>query len=66
MNTKLKLILVFCLISQLVIGQPTPIDPPAEPDPAAPIDSWVIYLGIVGLLYSFLFFKKRLNIFKKD
>jgi hypothetical protein len=60
MKIKLKFIVVFCLISQLIIAEP--IDPPGGEEPAPmPINNWLIYLAIVGLLYSFLFLKKRLN-----
>ncbi|WP_269226853.1 hypothetical protein [Flavobacterium eburneipallidum] len=60
MKNKLKFILVFCLISQIIFADP--IDPPGEDEPAPlPINNWLIYLAIVGLVYSFLFLKKKLK-----
>ncbi len=60
MKNKLRFLLVFCLISQIIIAEP--FDPPAEEEPAPlPINNWLIYLAIVGLVYSFLFLKKKMK-----
>lgn len=62
----LKLALIFCFISNLVLCQPfNPIgeeDP--EPEPPASINSWLIYMIIIGLIYAFFIFKKRQNALK--
>lgn len=62
----LKLALILCLISNIVFCQPhNPIgDDDPLPEPQAPINSWIIYLLIFGLLYAFFIFKKRQNTLK--
>ena len=59
------LLFVFILVGAFAFGQPED-EGPAPPPPAAPIDSWVYCMGLVGLFYGgFIFYDKRFGSGKK-
>lgn len=51
---------LFIIYSIATFAQPGDIDEhPADDDPSAPIDSWIILLLIAGLFFAFYIIKKN-------
>lgn len=64
-NNLLKLYLSIFLAFISFLASAQPFDPPADPDPpAAPIDSNIYILGIVGIIFAYTYFVKKHNTVK--
>ena len=59
-NNLLKAYLtVFISFISFLASAQTPVDPPADPDPLpAPIDSQIIWLAVVGIIFAYYILKE--------
>ena len=60
-NNLLKAYLtVFITFISFLASAQTPVDPPADPDPLpAPIDSQIIWLAVVGIIFAYYILNKK-------
>lgn len=60
-NNLLKAYLtVFISFISFLASAQTPVDPPADPDPLpAPIDSQIIWLAVVGIIFAYYILNKK-------
>ena len=60
-NNLLKAYLtVFITFISFLASAQTPVDPPADPDPLpAPIDSQIMWLAVVGIIFAYYILNKK-------
>ena len=60
-NNLLKAYLtVFISFISFLASAQTPVNPPADPDPLpAPIDSQIIWLAVVGIIFAYYILNKK-------
>ena len=54
-----QLVVIVLFLSQFVLAQPG-FDDDTVDVPAAPIDDWVLPMGVLGILLIYYFYKKQL------
>lgn len=51
--------ITFCILLLMFTPVWAQYDPPGEEDPAAPINTYVVWLAVLGLFFAFLFLRNR-------
>ena len=59
-NNLLKAYLAVFITSTSFLASAQPVDPPADPDPLpAPINSQIIWLAVVGIIFAYYILNKK-------